>query len=421
MLTLRSVCLLIFLGICGGVSRAAHAQSAISNAPFVFQKAGRTKVRVPVQLQRNLLVVSAKLNGFGPFNFLVDTGVSSSIITASGLGDSLHLRHGQQYRVVGAGGLDSGLQAYQTDSVHMELSGVVAPRMSWLVLSDDVLNLSGYVGVPIHGILGSELFHSFVVTLHPEDGNMVLQAPDTYRAPRGKQWSTLPLSVENNKAYFTAMVKLTDSLTMPLKLVLDTGASHALSIELDSDPRLVGPPQRLAADLGRGLSGTVRGFLGRVPTLHLGRYALPAVLTSYPNAADVHSRTDVPRNGNIGYELLKRFSLIIDYPHQRMLLRPNLKFHDAFEHDMCGLDLLATGPSLNRFVVLRVVPGSPAALAGVQAEDELISLNFIAADTFSLTQLDRLLHSENGRLLLIVVRRPDGNLHTATIRLVRQI
>ncbi|WP_046244725.1 aspartyl protease family protein [Hymenobacter terrenus] len=421
MFILRFVCLLVFLSFCGETGRPAHAQLPTEASPFQFQQAKRKQVRVPIVLQRNLLVVQAMLNGYGPFNFLLDTGVGTSIITSAALGDSLHLRHGQNYRVVGAGGLDSGLLAYQTDSVRVSLPGVVAPAMTWLVLSEDVLNLSGYVGLPIHGILGSELFRSFVVTLQPEQGNMLLNAPAIYRTPRGKRWATVPISIEKDKAYFTALVQLTDSLALPLKLVLDTGASHALSIELDSDSRLVGPTRRLPSDLGRGLTGTVRGFLGRVGSVQLGRYTLRSVLTSFPDAADVHHRIDVPRNGNVGYELLKRFSLVIDYPHQRLLLRPNLSFREAFEHDMSGLDLLAAGPDFRRYLILRVEPNSPAAIAGLEPNEELLSINFIPVSALSLTQLGRMMHSEDGRVLLMVLRRPNGDLHTATVRLKRQI
>ena len=416
----RFVCLLMFLSLFGKMSPPAHGQ-ADAAAPFAFERPNHRQARIPIQLQRNLLVIKARLNGAGPFNFLLDTGVSMSILTASTLADSLNLRHGQQFRVVGAGGLDSGMQAYQTDSVRVTMPGVVAANMTWLVLSEDVLNLSGYVGVPIHGIMGSELFRSFVVTLHPEQSQILLNDPATFRAPRGKQWASIPLSLENNKAYLTVPVQVTDSLTLPLKLVLDTGASHALSLELDSDPRLVAPAQRLPADLGRGLTGTVHGFLGRVAGIQLGRHKMRSVLTSFPNNADVHRRIDVPRNGNVGYELLKRFSLIIDYPHQRLLLRPNPQFHMPFEHDMCGVELLATGPEYRRFLILRVMPNSPAAAAGLEIDEELVSINFIPAETYTLTQLDRMLHSENGRVLLIILRRPDGSLHTTNVRLKRQI
>lgn len=415
------VYLLVAWALCWGLRAPACAQPALPPGPFNFTRANDHQTTLNFQVQRNLLVVKLRLNGAGPFNFLLDSGVGTSIITAPKLADSLHLHRGQYFRVVGMGGTDTGLLAYQADSVRVEVPGAVAPRMSWLVMSEDVLNLSGYVGVPISGILGSELFRSFVVTVHSETSTLVLTDPATYRTPQGKRWSSLPLTLENNKAYITAPIQLNDSLTMPLKLVLDTGASHALSLELDSDPRMAPPARRLPADLGRGLSGTVRGFLGRVPTLHLGRYSMRSVLTSFPDAADVHRRIDVPRNGNIGYELLKRFSLVIDYPHRRLLLRPNTKFRDPFEHDMSGIDLLATGEGYHRFLILRVMPNSPAAIAGIEEDEELLSVNFLPVTSFSLTQLDRMLHSEDGRVLLLLLRRPDGDLHTATLRLKRQI
>ena len=415
------VYLLMAWALCQGLHSPVCAQPTLPPGPFAFTQPKRHHTTVNFQVQRNLLVVKVLLNGAGPFNFLLDSGVGMSIITSPELADSLRLHRKEYFRVIGMGGTDTGLLAYQTDSVRVELPGAVARHMSWLVLSEDVLNLSGYVGLPISGILGSELFRSFVVTIHSDISSLVLTDPATYRAPHGKRWSSLPLSLENNKAYFTAPVQFNDSLTMPLKLVLDTGASHALSLELDSDPRMMGPTHRLPSDLGRGLSGTVRGFLGRVPILHLGRYALRSVLTSFPDAGDVHRRVDVPRNGNIGYELLKRFSLVIDYPHRRLLLRPNTKFHEPFEHDMSGLDLLATGDDYHRFLILRVLPGSPAATAGLEADEELLTVNFLPVSVFSLTQLDRMLHSEDGRVLLLVLRRPDGNLHTTTLRLKRQI
>jgi hypothetical protein len=415
---LRIVCLLLLLAI---ESAGQTTQVSLGSVPFTFLKSGQQQVQVPFQLQRNLIIVSVRLNDTGPYNFLLDTGVGTSLITAPAIADSLHLRQGQLYRVVGAGGEATGLLAYESSGVRFSLPGVVAPNMTLLVLSEDVLNLSGYVGMPIHGILGSEFFRSFVVTIRPAQNRLLLDAPATYQAPRSTRWASLPLSIESNKPYITIPVQLSDSLTLPLKLVLDTGAGHALSLEVGSHPRLTIPAHHLPSELGRGLTGVVRGSLGRVARLQLGRYRLRSVLTSFPDSGDVRSRTEVPRNGNIGFELLKRFSLIIDYPHQRLLLRPNTNFREPFEHDMCGLDLLATGPGYRRFLVLRVAPGSPAAAAGLAADEELMAINFAQAETFTLTQLSRVLHSYDGRLLFLVVRRRNGDIYTTTLRLKRQI
>lgn len=388
--------------------------------PFQFNKPTRRQAVLPMDVQRNLLIVSLLINGSGPYNFMLDSGVSTAILTDPAVADLLGLLRGQPYRVVGAGGENTGLQAHETRGVRLSAGAVVAPNMRMLVLSADALNLSGYVGMPIHGILGSELFRSFVVSVEPEQHRLVLTAPARYQPPRGRSWARLPLTLIANKAYLDLPVQVTDSLALPLRLVLDTGAGHALSLEAGSAPQLILPHRRLRADLGRGLSGFIRGYLGRVAALQLGRYRLPAVLTSFPDSGQVHVRASVPRNGSVGFELLKRFSMIIDYPHQRLLLRPNAQYREPFEHDMCGLELVAAGPDFRRYLVLRVQPDSPAATAGLLVDDEIVSINLLPVNVFSLTQLSRILHSADGRLILLLVRR-GLELRTTTVRLKRQI
>lgn len=396
---------------------------------FQLARAGQRRLRLPLQMQRNLPVVQVWLNGAGPYNFLLDTGVASSLLLSPAIADSLHMPHGQDFRVMGAGGRPTGLLAYQSPRVRVGLGRhgqeATAPALALLVLDGDSLNLSGYVGLPVHGILGSELFHSFVAAFEGQgtgQARLVLTPPAAYRPPRGPHWTGLPLAIEGRKAYFTVAVRqVGDSAARPLKLLLDTGASHALSLETTSDPRLHLPAPGLPADLGHGLGGLVRGVLGRVATVDLGRYRLPTVLTSFPNAADVHARTDVYRNGSVGYELLRRFHVVIDYPHQRLWLRRSLAFGEPFEHDMAGFDVLATGPALRRYQVLGVVPGTPAAAAGLQNGDELLAVGILPVELLSLTQLTHLLRSTSGTVLHLIVRHPGGELLTASVRLERRI
>ncbi|WBO82803.1 aspartyl protease family protein [Hymenobacter yonginensis] len=409
------VCLLLLLGAASG----AVAQS--SDLPFRLEKPGKQQVRLPFYFQRNLIIVEVKLNGAGPYNFLLDTGVATSIITDPSLTPLLRLRPGAEvYRVAGVGE-EEPLEAHYADSIRVTLPGIVAPALPFLVLSADVLNLSGYVGMPIHGILGYDIFRSFVIEIEPNATQLVLHAPAGYQPRRGRRWTRVPLTLERRKPYLTVPVGLTDSLTLPLKLVLDTGAGHALSIETTSDPRLRVPEQRLRSQLGRGLSGAINGYLGRVRSLQLGRYQLQTLLTSFPEANSAALRTDVPRNGNIGFELLKRFDLVIDYSRREVWLRPNALYHDPFEHDMCGLELLATGQQYRNYIVMQIEDGSPAAMAGIQPKDELLSVNLQPAAAISLTELSRIFHSGNGRMLLLVLRRPDGELYTTQVRLQRKI
>ena len=414
------------------LAHLAWAQpQASAPGPFVFKRAACQQARVRFFTQRNLIIVSAKLNGIGPLNFILDTGVATSLLTDPVVADSLHLPHGAQYRIMGVGGDEGSLHAYELNNVHVALANtnVVAPQSNWLVLSSDVLDLSGYVGMRIHGLIGADFFRSFVVTIQPEHFELVLHNPATYRTPTAKRWARLPLRFEQGKAYVTAQVKqLTPTAgtePLPLQLVLDTGAGHALSLETTADRRLRVPPTCLRTDLGRGLTGIVSGSLGRVAAVQLGRYQLPHVLTSFPDSSQVHQRLSARekqmRQGNLGYEALKRFVCVIDYPHQQLLLRPTPAMREPFEHDMSGIDLMATGKNYRRYLIQRVLPGSPAEEAGIQPEEELVSVNFTPVTTYTMSELNRLLHSEDGRLLVLMLRRPNGHVHPAAVRLKRRI
>ncbi|MGI4865308.1 MAG: aspartyl protease family protein [Janthinobacterium lividum] len=378
--------------------------------------------------QRNLIIVAARLNGKGPYHFLLDTGVSISLLTNAALADSLHLERGEEFRVVGSGGEDTPLRAYRTNEVRVELPGVVAPRMRWLLLSEDALNLSSYAGTRIDGILGAELFNSLVVAIWPMRGQLICYDPGRYRAPR--RWTSLPLHLDQGKAYVEATVgqqplaASDPAAPLPLRLVLDTGAGHALSLETTADPRLHLPTAHLRATLGYGLSGAVRGHLGRVATVQLGPYQLPQVLTSFPDSGQVHQRLrsqDAPRQGNLGYELLKRFNTVIDYPHQRLLLRRNAQNQLPFEHDMSGLSLVAAGPGYRYYLVTGVEAGSPAAEAGIVLNEELLAINLLPTGVLALSEIARLLRARDGQRLVLVLRRPDGELHSVQLQLRRQI
>src|SRR3546814_11117379 len=65
---------------------------AIGQRPFNFMNDNRRKLKIPFRLERNLIVVPVYINGHGPFNFILDTGVSILIITNPSLKDSIGLK-----------------------------------------------------------------------------------------------------------------------------------------------------------------------------------------------------------------------------------------------------------------------------------------------------------------------------------------
>jgi hypothetical protein len=318
-------------GLLGGLllllCHPAQATEVFPDSPFRFKEATQKHVSVNYKADNNLLVIRVYLNGKGPFNFLLDTGIAASTITNPKLGRQLGVQATKSYSLSGVG-RKAPILAYKTNPVRVEFAGIEAPAMAFTILTKRAVAFEALTGIPIDGILGFDLFRSFIVTIHPTEGKITFTDPTHPRPTRDSSWSSLPIDLDDSKPYITTSIAVSDSLMLPLRLMLDTGAGHALSLETASDPRLCLPPQHTRADLGYSFSGLIKGYLGRIPMLQLGAYQLRSLLTAFPDAENLIGRIEVPRNGTLGFEVLRRFDLVIDYPHNQLLLRPNSQHLD---------------------------------------------------------------------------------------------
>jgi hypothetical protein len=214
--------------------------------------------------------------------------------------------------------------AYKTKPALVEFAGIEALNFSFMIVTEQSLDFERLTGVPIDGIFGFDLFQSFIVTVQPTRGTITFTDPTRPELVKDNSWTSLPLALEDSKPYIMADVAVTESLVLPLKLVVDTGAGHALSLEVGSDPRLSLPKQRTRAHLGQSLSGTIKGFVGQVRSLQLGGYELRSLPTSFPDPTNnLTQGITIPRNGTLGFDVLRRFDIVIDYPHNQLMLRLN--------------------------------------------------------------------------------------------------
>jgi predicted aspartyl protease len=393
------------------LARPAAAQQGF------FLDTKRPKVSIPFQVHRNLIIVSTTLNGKGPFNFLLDTGVNFSIITDPSIADSVDLPRGRPLKLTGAGE-GSALEAYATYGINVKIGSITGREQAFAVLNEDILRLSNYVGTPVHGMLGYDFFKNLVVEINFPNLTITVHNPETYRY-KGRG-STIPIELENRKPYVQATTQLEDGTTLPIKLIVDTGAGHALSLETHSNEALKLPEKVLRSQLGIGLGGVVNGYIGRTQSFTLGNYTLKNVITSFPDYDEVGAKTDIPRNGNLGIDLLKRFTLVIDYPNSVIHLRPNRLFREPFEHDMSGMEIIAEGTNFSQYIIYKVHPASPAEEAGLQIGDEIILIDWKLASSIQVTQMTKLLRSGHKRKLSLMIKR-DNVIFFTTITLQKQI
>lgn len=368
---------------------------------------GRNKARIPIEINNNLVVIPVVVNGQLPLKFILDTGVRTAILTEKIFSDILNLSYSRKYSVGGAGGKRL-VQAFVTNNVTLDLPpGVHGEGHALLVLEEDYLELRNYLGVDVHGILGYELFSRFIVSIDYDRKELVLIRPEKFK-PRGK-FISLPITVEDTKPYIVTNVVMSDSTTTSAKLLIDSGASHGLILEPDSDEKLSVPPTHISSIIGRGLGGVITGQIGRIKALELGKYSVENVIANFP---DPNSYMDtlktsrvVARNGAIGGEILSRFRVIFNFPHEKVYLRKNPSFRKKFYYNMSGITLKAIGSGLKRFEITNIRVNSPAERAGLHEGDHILAINGIATSELELNSVNAYFNTKPGKRIVLEVDR----------------
>ena len=395
----------------------------LSQAQLGFHlKPGQRRVQFPIEVVNNLVIVPVVINGQLPLKFILDTGVRTTIMTEKAFSDILNLQYSRYIKVAGPGE-EKLVEAYITNDVTLDLPGIHGQGHAMLVLEKDYLELRNYLGTDVQGILGYELFSRFIIEIDYEGRQLTISSPDTFK-PR-RRYRQLNILVEDTKPYVTVPVILQNNTRLDAKLLVDTGASHGLVLDPESDERIVVPEKHVTSLIGRGLAGTISGEVGRIQTIEFGSYVLENVVTNFPNQgdygfADSVKSGDTFRHGAIGGDLLRRFTVVFNFPMEKMYVKKNANFSKKFNFNLSGMTFKAKGVRLRRFEITDVRKGSGADLAGIQAGDELISIDGIAASEYSLNALNGAFDLRPGRKVRLEIMR-EGKMLSKKVTLINQI
>jgi len=379
---------------------------------------GKNKISFPFESYNNLIVVPVILNHRMPLRFVLDTGVRTSILTDRTFSDILNISYDRKIPLVGADG-DKQIVAYVANGISLKLPGVVGQGQALLVLEEDYLQLKNYLGTEVHGILGYEIFNRFIVEINYENHILTLHEPYSYK-PKKKR-NVIPLEVQDTKPYIYTNFRLEDGTTIAAKLMLDTGASHSLLLDIESHSGLNLPKTVVRTNLGRGLGGDIDGHIGRIKNLEFGKFNFDDVIVSWPDKgsfAEILRRTG--RQGTVGGGLMSRFTVVIDYFNGNLYYRKNRNFNNEFEYNMSGIDVKATGQKLNHFIVSRIREDSPAAKVDMQIDDEIIAINSHLTVDLSLGEVTTFFRLKEGRRLRLELLRGKQKI-VRKIRLERVI
>jgi predicted aspartyl protease len=382
---------------------------SLGQVPGFFMKKEKRKQVIPFLASNSLIIVPVSINGNPPLNFLIDTGVRSNLMFSKAIGDELGLQYTRKIKLMGVDGI-SVLQATVSPANTLDLGDVEGVFQNILVLDEDFLEMESLIGVPVYGIIGYEFFKRNPVKIDYDAGLMYF-----YRADVGKRkplfYHQIDLSIEEEKPFIKAKILQKDGSELLAKLLIDTGANHAILLNKETSDLIKLPPETFETELGQSLGGALYGQIGRVNSLTLSALRFKEVLTSYPDEnLFSHILKESGRQGSLGAEVLGRTRLIVDYPRNRLLMRKGEDFYLPFEFDMSGIILKKTLQDEPVYYVSGLRKDSPAALVGILENDEIRTVNKIPAFLWQMPALNKLFRSKEGNVIDLEIRRyPEGN------------
>ncbi|HEX3368181.1 MAG TPA: PDZ domain-containing protein, partial [Candidatus Cybelea sp.] len=216
-------------------------------------------------------------------------------------------------------------------------------------------------GVSPEGLIGSEYLANFRIAVRYADLVMDV-APFDAPAPAGGV--TLPFKSDGSHSYVLATVDGVEGYYL-----LDTGNAGGVVLNLPfvQEHQLFpkcGLTYASPGGVGGGFHETVtaaKSFTFAGQTFQNVPIAIPQVKSGFFATRGVA--------GNLGSAFLQRFTVVFDYKAQTVTFIPNRNLHMPFRSDHIGLSLNQTDASA--FEVRQVVPGSPAAQAGIAAGDRI--------------------------------------------------
>ena len=391
--------LLIFIISIAPCAKMAPAQTSLIHLHFKKSKAKRVNIRF--EMINNLMIVPVFINGSDTLKFILDTGVSHTMITSLNNEPGISFNYAREIELFGLG---SGreVKAFHSFGNVLELPGVQGFNHNVIILKEEFDYLSQGLGTQINGLLGFDVFDSFVVEIDYNQKKLTLYDPKFFHEKRrerfDKKFESVDIDIIRRKPYINAGVIDAYNRDITAKLLVDSGASHALSLFQSSSENLEIPDNSIYSFIGVGLSGDIYGYIGRAKKFTLGSFKFKKPLVTYPDEESVNvSGYDNQRTGSIGADILKRFTVVFDYRAKEMLLKSNSSFKDEFRYNLSGIDITTPMPDIPIFEIVKIRKGSPAWIAGLEVGDQIVTINGIETSEYQLSNIIQMLQSKAGR------------------------
>ena len=359
----------------------------------------KSAIKAPFELYGNHILVAVRINNLLPFRFYLDSGAGVNLINTR-TAEKLGLKSRGSVNIAANGGTGSGSFI---ENATVELGGVKAADQ--LVVSAPLEDLNEYAGRDVSGIIGNNFIKNFVVEIDYANQTLIFHDPKNYNL--AAEPDAVALKMRRGTPFVKAELSLDGKTVITDSFPIDTGSGGILSLnkpfaEKHRVLQIVPKTSVSEGAGGAGLGGELRKTDVRISSIKIGKYTLDQPVIGI--LEDKNGKSASPYIGLIGTDLLRRFTVVLDYQSERMLLEPNADYKEPFEIDLSGLQLVAKGGDLKTIVIKQVRAGFPAAVSGLREGDILVSVDSRSIDEFDLDKLSKMFR-QNGSEYQLTVKR----------------
>lgn len=411
--------------------------SLMAQGDFLIDKHSG-KVTIPFKLINNLIFIPIKVNGI-ELNFLLDSGVEETILFSMEERQEVSFHNIQKIKLRGLGS-EEEIEGLKSTNNVLESHGLKSSNHLLYIILDQSFNLSSHIGIPVNGIIGYKFFKNNIVEINYQKKRVVIHANDEQTKQKlDKRFKRVPITIERSKPYIYATA-IVDQNTVPAKLLIDIGNSDAFWIFENKKIKL--PKKNFPDFLGKGFSGDIEGHRAKIDNFLIDDFNFKKPIVSFPDSTSIRNVKMVPdRIGSVGGEVLKRFTVVLDYADKKMYLKKNSKFSEPFTYNKSGitvqhnglqwvqetvhLEMVKVASTLDEvannekkdgnfrykfslkpvYEIVNIRKNSAAEKCGLQKGDIIVSINKNAPYKYTLQQINTLLKSEEDIWINLEVER----------------
>jgi len=380
--TLWCIAVCLFLSLAGAIALAnypapqekpgaAPEQPSTSptqhqaQVPFHFAFGGNA-AQIPAEFVDNLVFLPLSINNSQPSLFELDTTAATTSIDPDRL-------------------TALGTSPFPAPTLNLNGVDFKIPALPAVAKPD----FASRVGRAYQGTLGADFLCCVVVEIDYKRETVQLYDPSVYKYP-GKI-KAIPFTVRGGVPIVRAKFSLTENKSFEGDFAIDTALNATLVFtdHYAQSHRLFKSKIKTIPSTDPQLNGGEGVVIGRIQSFQIGQYFPKNLLASF-SQKDVIASDDPKFAGVIGGGMLRRFTVIFDYPRQLIYLEGNIHIREDEQEDKSGLTIIAKGSALRTFEVIAVQPGSPGHSAGFQKGDIIEGIDEDAAVDMTLDSIRRL-------------------------------